>query len=177
MALFLLTDLILLTLVTTLPHSSLPPPLYSLPDTPQSRHTPANKAHHPELEPVGSSPKDKVVYPDSGHDWSGDPAPRDKACQSTRPDQFGRPSTNEAHPELVRSRLTGLSSSLCIVSAIDYNQLAFFLLANVLTGLVNFSLDTLHTAAPLAVCLLTLYMCVLVAVVLLLHRSRIKLKI
>ena len=36
------------------------------------------------------------------------------------------------------------SPPLCLVSAVDYNQLAFFLLANVLTGVVNFLVDTLH---------------------------------
>ena len=43
-------------------------------------------------------------------------------------------------------------SSVCVISAVDYNQLLFFVAANVLTGLVNMFVDTLHmhgcTAEP-----------------------------
>ena len=67
--------------------------------------------------------------------------------------------------------------SLCVVSAVDYNQLVFFLLANLLTGLVNFSMDTLHTRPPLALTVLVLYMCLLVSLSLLLHRFKIRLKL
>ena len=66
---------------------------------------------------------------------------------------------------------------MCIVSAVDYNQLGFFLLANLLTGLVNSSLDTLHTRPPLALAVLLSYMCVLVGVFLALHRLQIRLKL
>ena len=66
---------------------------------------------------------------------------------------------------------------LCVVSAIHFNQLPFFLLANILTGLINFSVDTLHTPPPVALCVLVLYMCVLVAVSLGLHRLNIRLRL
>jgi phosphatidylinositol glycan class W len=69
------------------------------------------------------------------------------------------------------------TSPLCVVSAIDYNQLSFFLLANLLTGLVNFSLDTLHTSRPLALAVLVGYMCVLVSISIALHRHSVKIKL
>ena len=75
------------------------------------------------------------------------------------------------------TRPTTAPPPLCMVSAVDYNQLLFFLLANLLTGLVNFSLDTLHTGPLLALAVLVGYMCVLVSLSLTLHRHRIKIKL
>lgn len=66
---------------------------------------------------------------------------------------------------------------LCVVSAIDYNQLVFFLLANLMTGLVNISINTLHTPPSIALCVLTIYMTLLVAIAIILHRYNIKLKL
>lgn len=66
---------------------------------------------------------------------------------------------------------------LCAASAVDYNQLVFFVLANVLTGLVNFSMDTLHADTAVALIVLTVYMAVLLAVFLTLHRFKVKIKI
>ena len=66
---------------------------------------------------------------------------------------------------------------LCAVSAVDHNQLAFFVLANLLTGLVNFSMDTLSASAPSALLVLLGYMAVLLVAFLTLHRYHIKIKI
>ena len=66
---------------------------------------------------------------------------------------------------------------LCIVSAVDYNQLTFFLLANLLTGLVNITMDTLIATTTTSLAVLTVYMCVLVCVFLVLFKLNIKLKL
>ena len=68
-------------------------------------------------------------------------------------------------------------SNVCFVSAVDFNQLGFFFLANIFTGLVNFSVDTLNTVVTLSVVILVLYMACLMAVFLMLHRLNIKIKL
>ena len=66
---------------------------------------------------------------------------------------------------------------VCFISAVDYNQLAFFLLANVLTGFVNFSMDTLAASVAVGLAVVVLYMLVLAAVFVSLHSHRIKINI
>ena len=68
-------------------------------------------------------------------------------------------------------------SNVCFVSAVDFNQLGFFLLANIFTGLVNFLVDTLNTGATLSIVILILYMACLMVVFLILHRFNIKIKL
>ena len=68
-------------------------------------------------------------------------------------------------------------SSVCVISAVDYNQLLFFVAANVLTGLVNMVVDTLHTGALQSLTILLLYMLVLVGMFVLLHTQRVKVKL
>ncbi len=63
-----------------------------------------------------------------------------------------------------------------ILRAIDYNGLAFFLAANILTGLVNMTFQTLLVGSGGAVFLLTTYMFVLVAITLFLYVNKIRLK-
>ena len=66
---------------------------------------------------------------------------------------------------------------LCAATSVDYNQLAFFLLANVLTGAVNFSMDTLHAGGGVAVTVLLGYMAALLTIFIALHSLRIKIKL
>lgn len=47
---------------------------------------------------------------------------------------------------------------LCLVQAVSRNQLLFFLLANVMTGLTNSLVDTLSCSNSFSVCVLLLYM-------------------
>ena len=68
-------------------------------------------------------------------------------------------------------------SNVCFVSAVDFNQLGFFLLANIFTGLVNFLVDTLNTGAMFSIIILIIYMACLMAVFLILHRLNIKIKL
>lgn len=66
---------------------------------------------------------------------------------------------------------------LCATSAVDYNQLGFFVLANVCTGLVNTCMDTLHAGAARAGIVLGLYMAVLLGLSVAFHMLKIKIKL
>lgn len=71
---------------------------------------------------------------------------------------FSQPSErNKKHDLEPRDRLA-LPQSVCMVSAVNKNQLLFFLLANVLTGLVNMMVDTIHSNAIVAMFVLHVYM-------------------
>uniref|UniRef100_A0A8D2PH12 Phosphatidylinositol-glycan biosynthesis class W protein n=1 Tax=Zosterops lateralis melanops TaxID=1220523 RepID=A0A8D2PH12_ZOSLA len=64
------------------------------------------------------------------------------------------PEGREKHGVEARHRL----SQPCLISAINKNQLLFFLLANVMTGAVNILIDTIHSRAAFTLCILHLYM-------------------
>ena len=93
------------------------------------------------------------------------------------PSSLPSPLYTSSHPPQHNTNRPPPPPSLCLVSAIHYNQLPFFLLANLLTGLVNFSMDTLHTPAPGALAVLVVYMCVLAVLCLGMFRYGIKLKL
>lgn len=63
-----------------------------------------------------------------------------------------------------------------ILKAIEYNGLTFFLAANIFTGLINMTFQTLLVGSGGAVFLLTVYMFVLVAISLFLYANNIRLK-
>lgn len=64
----------------------------------------------------------------------------------------------------------------CLIQAINRNQLLFFLLANVLTGLTNSTVDTLSCSDLLSVCVLLLYMFVNCSLIYVLHISKVTVK-
>ncbi|NXI12524.1 PIGW protein, partial [Irena cyanogastra] len=64
----------------------------------------------------------------------------------------------------------------CLISAINKNQLLFFLLANVMTGAVNILIDTLHSNAAFTLCILHLYMFFNCLIMYILHARNIVLK-
>ena len=66
---------------------------------------------------------------------------------------------------------------MCFVSAVDFNQLGFFLLANIFTGVVNFLIDTLNSSVELSVVILVLYMASLMTIFLVLHKLKVKIKL
>ncbi|NXP18456.1 PIGW protein, partial [Scytalopus superciliaris] len=65
---------------------------------------------------------------------------------------------------------------LCLISAINKNQLLFFLLANIMTGAVNILVDTIHSKAAFALCILHLYMFFNCLIMSILHAKNIVLK-
>ena len=68
-------------------------------------------------------------------------------------------------------------SNMCFVSAVDFNQLGFFLLANIFTGVVNFLVDTLNSSVEFSVVILVLYMASLMTIFLVLHKFKVKIKL
>ncbi|XP_063002446.1 phosphatidylinositol-glycan biosynthesis class W protein [Elgaria multicarinata webbii] len=71
---------------------------------------------------------------------------------------FAPPSaTNKKHDFNSKDGETKLRS-VCMISAVNKNQLLYFLLANVFTGLVNMLVDTIHSNALSAMFILHLYM-------------------
>jgi len=74
--------------------------------------------------------------------------------------------------------LPGLvSSSPCLLTAVNSNGLFFFVLANVLTGLTNMAAPTHHMAAAPAVAILLVYSLVLSAVVMFMARHKVHTKV
>ncbi|XP_072209313.1 phosphatidylinositol-glycan biosynthesis class W protein [Excalfactoria chinensis] len=65
---------------------------------------------------------------------------------------------------------------VCLIAAINKNQLLFFLLANVMTGIVNVMIDTIHSRAALTLCILHLYMFLNCFIMYILHTKNIVLK-
>ncbi|XP_063152778.1 phosphatidylinositol-glycan biosynthesis class W protein isoform X2 [Candoia aspera] len=70
---------------------------------------------------------------------------------------FLQPSTYKKPHLEFRHRKT-VSQSMCMISAVNKNQLLYFLLANILTGLVNMLVDTVHSNTLSAMLILHLYM-------------------
>lgn len=68
------------------------------------------------------------------------------------------------------------ADGMCLIQAVNRNQLLFFLLANVLTGLTNSTVDTLSCSDLFSVCVLLLYMLVSCSLVYVLHISKITVK-
>ncbi|KAG7515499.1 phosphatidylinositol-glycan biosynthesis class W protein [Solea senegalensis] len=64
----------------------------------------------------------------------------------------------------------------CLVQAVARNQLLFFLLANVMTGLTNSVVDTLHCSSSFSVCVLLIYMFTNCSVTYVLHLCGITVK-
>ena len=65
----------------------------------------------------------------------------------------------------------------CLISAVNYNLLAYFLIANLFTGTVNLSIETIHAPPMFAFAIMNLYLIVLHAVITLFHKRRILLKL
>lgn len=65
---------------------------------------------------------------------------------------------------------------ICLIAAINKNQLLFFLLANVMTGIVNVMIDTIHSRAALTLCILHVYMFLNCFIMYILHAKNIVLK-
>ncbi|NWV78089.1 PIGW protein, partial [Dasyornis broadbenti] len=87
------------------------------------------------------------------------------------------PDSSKKHGmEAVRVGREDKLSQQCLISAINKNQLLFFLLANVMTGAVNILIDTIHSRAVFTLCILHLYMFFNCLVMYTLHAKNIILK-
>ncbi|NXW64381.1 PIGW protein, partial [Eurystomus gularis] len=87
------------------------------------------------------------------------------------------PDTGKKHEtEAVPVGNEGKLSPVCLISAINKNQLLYFVLANVMTGMVNILIDTIHSKAVFALCILHLYMFSICLIMHILHARNIVLK-
>lgn len=68
------------------------------------------------------------------------------------------PTTNKKHAGSLVPGADRKEPSFCLITALNKNQLTFFLLSNVTTGLVNLTVDTLHSSTLGALFVLTFYM-------------------
>lgn len=66
--------------------------------------------------------------------------------------------------------------ALCLIQSVNRNQLLYFLLANVMTGLTNVLVDTLNSSDVLSVCVLLMYMFINSLVIFILHIKKITIK-
>uniref|UniRef100_A0A8C8SGF8 Phosphatidylinositol-glycan biosynthesis class W protein n=1 Tax=Pelusios castaneus TaxID=367368 RepID=A0A8C8SGF8_9SAUR len=88
---------------------------------------------------------------------------------------FTQPSnTNKKHD----SELTSITRerkwlSICLINAINKNQLVFFLLANVMTGIVNMIIDTIHSNTLFTLLVLHMYMFANCLIMYILHTKNI----
>ncbi|KAM6906834.1 phosphatidylinositol-glycan biosynthesis class W protein [Xenentodon cancila] len=82
----------------------------------------------------------------------------------------------DADSDHIDERKRGEMESLCLVQAVSRNQLLFFLLSNVLTGLTNAAVDTLTCSSSFSVFVLLLYMFINCFVIYVLHVCGITLK-
>ena len=98
-----------------------------------------------------------------------------ETTHTPRPPPY-RPHPPSSQPAKVSSREKD-EFPLCVASAVDYNQLGFFVLANVLTGLVNFTMDTLQASALSALVVLLGYMALMLVLFIALHKLQVKIKI
>lgn len=76
----------------------------------------------------------------------------------------------------VSDKKTDEIERFCLVQAVSRNQLLFFLLANVMTGLTNSVVDTLSCSSSFSVCVLLLYMFTNCFVIYVLHLCGITVK-
>lgn len=76
----------------------------------------------------------------------------------------------------VSDKKTGEMERICLVQAVSRNQLLFFLLANVMTGLTNSIVDTLTCSSLFSVCVLLSYMFMNCFVIYVLHLCGITVK-
>ncbi|XP_060719566.1 phosphatidylinositol-glycan biosynthesis class W protein [Tachysurus vachellii] len=82
------------------------------------------------------------------------------------------PSRRSETEQKIRKKL----DALCLIQSVNRNQLLFFLLANVMTGLTNILVDTLKSNDFFAVCVLLSYMFMNSLIIFILHVNNITIK-
>ncbi|CAH6775837.1 phosphatidylinositol-glycan biosynthesis class W protein [Phodopus roborovskii] len=68
------------------------------------------------------------------------------------------PATNKKHSQSLILEAEKKEPSFCLIRALNRNQLFFFLLSNITTGLINLTVDTLHSGASWTLIVLSIYM-------------------
>lgn len=86
---------------------------------------------------------------------------------------------NSSHPSIKKVTPTKDSKKeahQCLIEAINRNQLLYFLIANILTGIVNMTIDTMHSSSLFSLFMLVFYMFSNCLIVYLLHIKNISVK-
>ncbi|XP_062595806.1 phosphatidylinositol-glycan biosynthesis class W protein-like [Saccostrea cucullata] len=74
------------------------------------------------------------------------------------------------------SETKNMEGDVCLLSAVNYNALLYFLLANVFTGLVNLCIDTIQSTPTKSMTILTIYMGILSFISIMFYKWKIQLK-
>ena len=77
----------------------------------------------------------------------------------------------------VKDMSLGTSNCSSLIASINYNQLMYFLLANLLTGVVNLSINTHDTSEILAFIIMNIYLIILHSVIMVLYKSNVSLRL
>ncbi|XP_062845085.1 phosphatidylinositol-glycan biosynthesis class W protein [Trichomycterus rosablanca] len=85
-------------------------------------------------------------------------------------------SWNPAGRTQTERKITNKLDTLCLVQSVNRNQLLYFLLANVMTGLTNVFVDTLKSSYFFAACVLLCYMFMNSLVIFILHIKNVTIK-
>ena len=83
---------------------------------------------------------------------------------------------NETSTREKKRQTTDQKKCVCLIAAINRNQLMYFLLANILTGVVNFSIKTILCSPLQGFVCVCLYMLTVNFVLFVLHRCEITVK-
>ncbi|XP_066552004.1 phosphatidylinositol-glycan biosynthesis class W protein [Amia ocellicauda] len=86
------------------------------------------------------------------------------------PMQDGKPVTHQEGK--MREKLDGF----CLIQAVNRNQLLFFLLSNIMTGLTNVMVDTVNSSNLFSICVLVSYMFASSFIMYILHLKKIMVK-
>ncbi|KAA0716893.1 Phosphatidylinositol-glycan biosynthesis class W protein [Triplophysa tibetana] len=81
-------------------------------------------------------------------------------------------SVNSSTYDKIRQNL----DALCLVQSVNRNQLLYFLLANIMTGLTNVLVDTINSSDVIAVSVLLMYMFINSLVIFIMHIKKITIK-
>ncbi|XP_061182182.1 phosphatidylinositol-glycan biosynthesis class W protein-like [Saccostrea echinata] len=74
------------------------------------------------------------------------------------------------------SEIKNKEGDVCLLSAVNYNALLYFLLANVFTGLVNLCIDTIQSSPTKSMAILVIYMGILSFISIVFYKWKIQLK-
>lgn len=96
------------------------------------------------------------------------------AKQTSR--HIARTKTSEPVKEPGVNAVSDNQKCFCLITALNFNQLGYFLIANLLTGLVNLSLQTINASPSTAFFILNVYLFVLNGIILVLYRRKLLLK-
>ncbi|XP_068725962.1 phosphatidylinositol-glycan biosynthesis class W protein-like isoform X1 [Montipora capricornis] len=92
-------------------------------------------------------------------------------CQVCFPEKI------QDEPRKTPSHTEDIMPCTCLIAAINCNQLFYFLLANLLTGVVNFSIQTVHCSTRQGFLIVCIYLLILNLISSILHLKKISLKV